>query len=59
MKDLKKMRKFGVWIEEDDYELLKRVTEYERLTRSKWARRVITQALRRAKPNLPDERENE
>ena len=54
MKDLKKMRKFGVWIEEDDYELLLQVTEYERLTRSKWARRVITQALRRAEPNLPD-----
>ena len=51
---MKNLRKMGVWIEEDDYELLKRLAEYERLNYSTWVRRVVTQAIRSAKPNLPD-----
>ena len=53
------MRKMGVFIDADDFELLKKVAKYERLNQSTWVRQVVTQALRRAKPTLPDEGESE
>ena len=49
------MKKLQVWIDNDDYELLTQVAKHERLAYSSWARRIISQALRRASRSLPDE----
>ena len=49
------MKKLQVMIEDEDYEMLKQVAKHERLAHSSWARRIITQALRRASRSLPDE----
>ena len=48
------MKKLQVLIKDDDYELLTQVATYERLSYSSWTRRIISQALRRAKQSLPD-----